>query len=188
MMYPGTLNWHQGVDVAIRAFDRIKNELPQGEFHIYGIGGSKESLEELIRERGLQKRVLMKGFLPTEEVANYMAEADLGIVPKRNDSFGGEAFSTKILEFMSLGVPIIVSATKVDKYYFNDKVVQFFEPENEIDLADKMLRLAKNRELRNRIASNASRFVEEYTWENKKHLYLDLVDRLKGMVRGKGKG
>jgi glycosyltransferase involved in cell wall biosynthesis len=120
----------------------------------------------------------MKGFLPTKEVAKYMAEADLGIVPKRNDSFGGEAFSTKTLEFMSLGVPVIVSATKIDKYYFNDRVVQFFEPENEADLADKMLNLARDEELRNRLASNASKFLKDYNWENKKHFYLNLVDSL----------
>ena len=55
-----------------------------------------------------------------------MAEADLGIVPKRNDSFGDEAFSTKILEFMASGVPVVVSSTRVDRHYFNDKVVRFF--------------------------------------------------------------
>jgi glycosyltransferase involved in cell wall biosynthesis len=178
MMYPGTLNWHQGLDIAIRAFDRIKDQIPHGEFHIYGIGGAQKSLEDLIKERRLQNRVLMKGFLPTKEVAKYMAEADLGIVPKRNDSFGGEAFSTKTLEFMSLGVPVIVSATKIDKYYFNDRVVQFFEPENEADLADKMLNLARDEELRNRLASNASKFLKDYNWENKKHFYLNLVDSL----------
>ncbi len=112
MIYPGTLNKHQGLDIAIRAFDRIKNQIPSAEFHIYGIGGEKESLEKLIKERGLPKRVLLKGFLPTKEVAKAMAEADLGIVPKRNDPFGGEAFSTKTLEFMSLGIPIIVSESR----------------------------------------------------------------------------
>jgi glycosyltransferase involved in cell wall biosynthesis len=44
-----------------------------------------------------------------------MENADLGVVPKRNDPFGDEAFSTKILEFMAMGVPVIVSETRIDR-------------------------------------------------------------------------
>jgi len=178
MIYPGTLNWHQGLDIAIRAFERIKNQIPSAEFHIYGIGGAKESLEKLIEEKGLQERVLMKGFLSVEKMAKIMAEADLGIVPKRNDSFGGEAFSTKTLEFMFLGVPIILSRTKIDNYYFNDNIVQFFTPEDDQDLAEKMLLLIKNKAMRDRISKNAETFVTDYSWEKKKDEYLKLVDSL----------
>ena len=53
--------------------------------------------------------------MPIDQIAEVMANADLGIIPKKNDPFGGEAFSTKTLEFMSLGIPIILSRTKIDK-------------------------------------------------------------------------
>ncbi len=39
-----------------------------------------------------------------------MWRADLGVVPKRAEGFGNEAFSTKILEFMACGVPVLVSS------------------------------------------------------------------------------
>ena len=107
-----------------------------------------------------------------------MANADLGIIPKRNDSFGGEAFSTKTLEFMSLGVPIVVSKTKIDQYYFNDSIVKFFEPENEKDLANAMLEMIQNKQLRNHLAFNASQFVKKFSWDANKHIYIDLVDYL----------
>jgi glycosyltransferase involved in cell wall biosynthesis len=107
-----------------------------------------------------------------------MANADLGVVPKRNDPFGGEAFSTKILEFMSLGVPVVVSATNIDKYYFNDAVVKFFKPDDENDLARSMLNLINDDDLRNRLAYNASKFVDDFSWSKKEHEYIDLVDSL----------
>ncbi|MGZ3612329.1 MAG: glycosyltransferase family 4 protein [Syntrophales bacterium] len=178
MIYPGTLNWHQGLDVAIKAFDKIREKVPEAEFHIYGDGPSKLALASLIRELGLEGRVLLNGTQPLDKMANIMSRADIGIVPKRNNSFGGEAFSTKILEFMSLGIPVIVSRTKIDNYYFNDCVVKFFRPEDEADLAEKMVALIKDRQERERLVANASRFLEDYAWENKQHLYLDLVDRL----------
>ena len=107
-----------------------------------------------------------------------MATADIGLVPKRNDSFGGEAFSTKILEFMSLGVPIIVSRTKIDTYYFNDSVVKFFVPDDVNDLADSMLKMSKDQNLRKNLAENALKFVEDFGWEKRKEDYLGLADRL----------
>jgi len=38
ILYPGTLNYHQGIDIAIRALALIKDQVPEAEFHIYGSG------------------------------------------------------------------------------------------------------------------------------------------------------
>jgi glycosyltransferase involved in cell wall biosynthesis len=180
MMYPGTMNWHQGLDIALRAFGRVADQVPRAEFHIYGNGDTKHILEKFIEELGLKDKAFIFDPLPKEKIAEVMANSDLGIVPKRNDSFGGEAFSTKTLEFMSLGIPIVLSATKIDRYYFNDSVVKFFEPENDADLAEKMLLLIKNEALRETLSQNALRFVADYSWEKKKGEYLNLVDSLVG--------
>jgi glycosyltransferase involved in cell wall biosynthesis len=107
-----------------------------------------------------------------------MANADLGIVPKRNDPFGGDAFSTKILEFMCLGVPVVVSATRIDTFYFKQSVVQFFEPENEDDLTRSLLLMINDKELRERISTSAQQFIKEYTWDRREPEYLSLVDSL----------
>ena len=69
------------------------------------------------------------------KIAEVVANADLGVVPKRADSFGNEAFSTKIMEYMAEGVPAIVSKTRVDQSYFNDSIVRFFDSGNENELA-----------------------------------------------------
>lgn len=178
IIYPGSLNSHQGLDIATKAFVLIKDETPEVEFHIYGKGEQKEYLSKLIVEHGLQKRVLLKDVLPIEKIAEVMANADLGVVPKRNDFFGREAFSTKILEFMALGVPVIVSKTEIDTYYFDDSVVKYFEAGDEEDLARCMLLMIKNTDLRKRLIENALNFVKEYTWDKKKDIYLNLIDSL----------
>lgn len=178
MIYPGTLGWHQGLDVAVRAFAKIKDQMPMAEFHIYGRGPEEENLKNLIAQLGLENRVLIKEPIPIDRIAGAMAEADLGVIPKRNDPFGGEAFSTKSLEFMSLGIPAIVSETKIDRFYFNDDVVKFFKPDDAHDLAQCMLLLGQDRELRERLRSNATVFVENFRWENRKREYFDLVDSL----------
>jgi glycosyltransferase involved in cell wall biosynthesis len=184
VMYPGTINWHQGLDIAVKAFAQINGRVPGAEFHIYGNGPMRSEIERLISELGVGDRVFLRGTLPSAQMADAMANADLGVVPKRNDSFGGDAFSTKILEFMALGVPVVVSATRIDRYYFNDNIVRFFEPENAQDLAAAILEAAGSQELRDRLASNAMDFVSDYTWDKKEKEYLSLIDRLVGQKAG----
>ena len=183
MLYPGSLNWHQGLDVAIRAFAKIAANIPNAEFHIYGDGPSKNSLLDLIKELHLTDRVKMPPTRSLQEIAHIMAGADLGIVPKRKDNFGNEAFSTKILEFMAVGVPVIVSDTMIDQFYFDDSTVKFFHSGDEEDLARCMREMIEDPELRRIQTENAARFVSTIDWSAKQHEYLDLVDRLSGSSR-----
>lgn len=178
ILYPGSLNWHQGVDIAIRAFALIKDDAPNAEFHIYGVGPEKDPLANLTHMLGLEDRVFIKRSVPLREIATVMENADLGVVPKRTNSFANEAFSTKILEFMAMGVPVIVTDSRVDRYYFNESVVSFFRNDNEKDLARCMLRLIKNPEIREQLVVSASEFITQYEWEVAKGEYLRLVDSL----------
>lgn len=178
MLYPGSLSWHQGLDIAIRAFAKIEDQCPHVEFHIYGEGATKPELIRLTHQLGLERRVLFLEPVPLREISRVIENADLGVVPKRKDSFGDEAFSTKTLEFMSLGVPIIVADTKIDRYYFDDRIVTFFTAGNDEDLARCMVRLIRDPEARRTQAQNAMEFVVRNDWESKKEEYFQLVNTL----------
>jgi glycosyltransferase involved in cell wall biosynthesis len=178
MLYPGTLNQHQGLDVAIRAFAQVAFRAPHAMFHIHGEGRTQDVLMRLVEELGLQGRVIFKPMLPIRQIARVMANADLAVVPKRKNSFGNEAFSTKILEFMVSGVPVVVSNTKIDQHYFNDSVVRFFRDGDVDDLARTMLLMINDAGLRRRLASNASEFIRTFDWELKKGGYVNLVNSL----------
>jgi glycosyltransferase involved in cell wall biosynthesis len=178
VLFPGGLQWHQGVDIALRAFSTIRATLPHCEFHIYGDGNARESLVRLAADLGLNGSVQFFKPRNVREIAAIMSEADLGVVPKRADSFGNEAYSTKIMEFMAVGVPVVVSSTKVDRYYFNDSVVRFFESGNPDALAREMLTLLRDAEVRQHLIMRASEYAAAHSWENRKQDYLGLVDSL----------
>jgi glycosyltransferase involved in cell wall biosynthesis len=178
VLYHGVLQRHQGLDIAIRAFAKISPQAPNAEFHIYGGGNVKPELQVLAQGLNLDGKVRFFESRPMREIAKVVANADLGVVAKRADSFGDEAYSTKIMEFMASGVPVIVSWTKVDSFYFNDSVVCFFESGDENDLAGAMLDLMRNPELRRTLIHNASQYVARNNWNLKKCEYLNLVDAL----------
>jgi glycosyltransferase involved in cell wall biosynthesis len=179
LMYPGSLNWHQGVDVAMRAFARVTTKIETAEFHIYGEGPARPELERLIEELGLESRVQVQNYRPTSEIAGLMATADLAIVPKRaSSSFGNEAASTKIQEFMAVGVPVIVSRTKIDSLSFNDSMVRFFESENVDALCSAIIELYLRPTERQRLVEGAMNHIRQNNWDVKQYEYLDLVDSL----------
>jgi glycosyltransferase involved in cell wall biosynthesis len=99
-------------------------------------------------------------------------------VPKRADSFGNEAYSTKIMEFMSLGVPVVVSSTKIDRHYFDDSVVRFFESGNSAALAEAIVDVLRDGEFRRRMVARASEYAVQNSWDVRKADYLRLVDSL----------
>ena len=181
LTYPGSLNWHQGVDVAVRAFARVADQMPDTEFHIYGEGPEKPALIRLAAELGMADRIRFYDFVSTHEVARIMAETDLAIEPKRAKSaFGTEALSTKLLEFMAVGTPIIASRTKCHEYYYDDSLLQYYDNDDEDQLAAQMLRLRNDPVLRNDLVSRASAYVRENNWDIRKWEYLDLIDELAG--------
>lgn len=107
-----------------------------------------------------------------------MASIDLGVVPKRKNSFGNQAFSTKIMEFMAMGIPVVVSRTRIDQYYFNDRLVQFFQSESVDDLAVKIMDLAHDSTKYNALRARGIAFIQQNNWNTRKIEYLTLVDSL----------
>jgi glycosyltransferase involved in cell wall biosynthesis len=185
LIYPGSLNWHQGLDIAIRAFSSVKDQMPEAQFHIYGEGAAKPSLIALTKDLGREDCIIFHDFLPSAEIAQVMATADLAIEPKRtNSGFSNEALSTKILEFMSLGVPVIACRTRIHAYYYDDSIIQYYENDDETQLAEMMVLLRNHASLRAKLIENAREYVKNNTWNACKQEYFELVDDL---VRKNGK-
>jgi len=181
IVFPGTWQWHQGLDIAIEAVALLKDRLPEMELHLYGGGGgadAQDRLASLASRLGLNGRVKFCGDVSLAEIANVMANADVGIVPKRADSFGNEAYSTKIMEYMSQGLPVVASRTRIDTFYFAENVIRFFPSGDSQAMADAILEVKENPVLRDSLVRNGLEYATANDWDRRKHAYLDLVDSL----------
>ena len=77
---------------------------------IVGDGPDKNILESMIKNLGLEKKVFLVGRKSQEELAVYLAAADMFVLDT-----GYEGFSHQILEAMVAGVPIITTAVGGNK-------------------------------------------------------------------------
>ena len=83
----------------------------------------------------------------------------------------------KLLEYVYLGIPVVAPRLDVIRYYFDDTMLRFYEPENVDKMADAILALYRSREERERQAHAASRFYEKYNPQAQAELYLRLMSR-----------
>jgi glycosyltransferase involved in cell wall biosynthesis len=180
VIFPGTFQWHQGLDIGIKAFAEFRKKMPNAEFHLYGAQHEKlmNWLKGIARDLGLEDAVKFCGIASLDAIPEIIANADLGVVPKRADSFGNEAYSTKIMEFMSQGIPVVVSRTKIDSYYFDDETVRFFPSGDSAAMAEAMYEVARNPVLRESLIRRGLEYVELHGWDRTKQQYFDLIDSL----------
>jgi glycosyltransferase involved in cell wall biosynthesis len=178
LIYPGTLKEHFGVDIAIEAIDILRLSIPTIRLNIIGWGPLRKDLVNLVAERKLDKYVRFKEPVPNDKLAELLSQADIGVVPKKRGIFSDNALSSKLLDFVMVGIPAVVSRTPVEKFYFDENMVMFFEPENPADLARAVMELYTNPQKRGELVRNANRFVEKHNWEYYKKLYLGVIHKL----------
>jgi len=179
LVYHGTVARRNGLRVALRALPKIKKEIEDVELQIFGDGDDIPCLIDLAKELGLADCVsISRGMIPMDELVPIILNADVGIVPILYDDFTKYMLPVKLLEYVALRIPVVSSRTETIEAYFDDSMVQYCKPGDADDLAEKILDLHRNPDMREWLRTNADRFNRGYSWEQQKQLYYRLIDDL----------
>ena len=115
--------------------------------------------------------------LSQREVLRAVQPASVGVIPNLPTKLNRFALSTKLLEYVALGVPVVCSDLPTLREHFTDQEVLFFEPGNAHALADALVRTAADPEAaRQRAAAALSRY-EEYRWSANAARYVGALRR-----------
>lgn len=106
----GHMNEQKGFDVAIRAMAKEPLASSSASLAVFGRGSSKQRLEDLTSELGLQMRVRIHPAVDHKTLARSMADAALVCVPSLKSTHGGgEGLPSTLLEAAASGVPVVAS-------------------------------------------------------------------------------
>ncbi len=176
LVFAGQLWAGKGPQVAIEAVHllRARADLPPVELDIFG-GGTEHYqnyLRNLIRERGLEENVRVRGFTPQGELAHAFRTGDLFLFC----SIWDEPFSGGLLEAMATGLPTIATTAggtlEAVRHEQNSLVVP---PDDPQALADAIARLMDDPPLFTRIGAQAAQEVAA-RWSF--DAYIDRLERL----------
>ena len=157
------LHW-KGFHLGLEAFARLAQEHPQSEYWIVGDGPERRNLERLAVKLGVQDRVRFFGALPRGEALERLALCDVLVHPSLHDSGGWVC-----VEAMAAGRPVICLDLGGPALQVTEETgfkIPARSPEQVVaHIAQAMLRLAQNSELRRQMGEAARcRVREEFTW------------------------
>lgn len=160
-LYAGILGHAQGLEVILHAAHEIKND--QAKFIFVGSGPEKQKLLKLKEKLGIEN-VFFFDAVPKKEILKIIKSIDVTIVPlKKLDLFKG-AIPSKIFENLAMKKALILGVDGEAKELFIDqgKAGLYFEPENHMDLAEKINLLNEDRSLIESLGSNGRDYVSEF--------------------------
>jgi glycosyltransferase involved in cell wall biosynthesis len=179
LIYHGNLTRRYGIDLAIQAVNLVRQKIPEIHLTIHGWGRYLETLIELADELDLREHVYFSSrAVPAAELPQLIRKADVGVVPYRRDVFTDGILPTKLMEYAALGMPVIAARTPAITAYFDEKMVQFFTPEDPDDLARCILTLYSDRKRMEQLAEGTEKFNQRYNWTKLGAEYVALVERL----------
>ena len=167
ILFVGILFAVKGVKYLIQAMNVIRQQEPKARLMLVGDGEERQDLEKLTSSLNLVDSVTFVGKVSNEKVLQYMAAADIFVLPSLS-----EGFPLVISEAMASGLPIVTTnVTGLSEIVHNGENGLLVESKNSIELAEKILLLLQDDELRRRISQNNKQRVKDYTWDK-------VIDRL----------
>ena len=192
LVYAGAVTPTYDLAVAVDALAAIRATRPElpVALDVYGRGDATEALVERAGALGLAEAVRFHGRIPIEAVPAALGSADVGIAPVSVSAFTQLSFSTKLLEYGAMGLPVVAARLPLAERLLGDAVA-FYEPGDAGSLAAAILGLVDDPDARTRRAAAMAGRVRELSWEAWQDRYLELIDRLarrEGRPDGVGDG
>jgi glycosyltransferase involved in cell wall biosynthesis len=134
------------IDVLVRAYDRVRREVPEARLLLAARGGeTKAEIEALVEERGLGELVRFHR-VEANDLPPLAASADLTVSIADTDSS-----PSSLLEAMASGQPLIGGwCASIDEWIGPGEGAEMISPKDEDALVEALLKLLRDPELRRR--------------------------------------
>ncbi len=160
ILFVGGLKSIKGVRYLIEAFKTVSQTVPGARLLLIGEGQERHNLQALVKEKNLEEKVHFLGALPNEKVLEYMVASDIFALPSLFETFG-----IVNLEAMASGLPVVATRVYGVPEVVQDGVNGFLvEPKNSQQLAEKIVLLLSNDQLREKISLHNKETAKKYNW------------------------
>jgi glycosyltransferase involved in cell wall biosynthesis len=157
IVYTGTYERYQGLDMALECVNVVAEQYPNVMFLFVGaVNQQVEFWTDKARKMNVQDHVLFLDVVPPEESMVYLAYAKVLISPRLN----GTSTPLKIYSYLHASKPIVATNITSHTQVLSQDNAMLVAPNKEA-FAEGILKLLKDPELANRLGRNAYQYAQE---------------------------
>ncbi|WP_458076959.1 glycosyltransferase family 4 protein [Streptomyces sp. EMB26] len=168
LCYLGVMGPQDGVDYALRALAKLRDEVGRTDWHavFVGAGDTFDAMVELSRELGLDGQVEFTGRVPDADLVRRLSTADVCLSPDPCNPLNDVSTMNKVLEYMVMGRPIVSFDLKEARVSAGEAAV-YAKGDDEGEFAALIARLLDDPEQRSRMGkSGQERINGPLAWRN----------------------
>jgi glycosyltransferase involved in cell wall biosynthesis len=151
---------YYSVDVVVRAFAEVKNKYPEAQLDLVGGGPLEGDIRKLVADLNLTG-VNFAGVASRQVIGKYYEQADIFINASWLDNM-----PLSIIEAFAAGTPVVTTSPECMPYLVEHERTGLLSPVGDADaLAANVIRLLRDPALAARLAQNAYKESQNYTWE-----------------------
>lgn len=176
VVYHGTVSQRTGVVHAVRAMPRLLEAVPNARLVIIGGGNGSGDVWRAIDEFGIGDAVqFLDRFVPMAEVIPHICDAHAGVVPNETSAFTRGILPVKLLEYCTLGIPSVATRLPLIERYVGSESAWLVDRPDPALIAEGLIRIATDAELRERFVRGGRRFAVEHGWERYSEVLVDAL-------------
>jgi glycosyltransferase involved in cell wall biosynthesis len=163
VVYTGTYERYQGLDMALECVDTVAKLYPNVIFLFVGAKNQQaREWTEKAKDMNLQDHVLFLDVVPPEEAMVFLSYAEVLISPRLN----GTSTPLKIYSYLHAGKPIVATNIKSHTQVLDPSTAILVEP-NKNAFAEGIIRVLRNPDLAECLATNAQNYAQEkFNYQN----------------------
>jgi glycosyltransferase involved in cell wall biosynthesis len=174
ILFAGRLNTQKGLIYLIDAMKIVSDRHQNVRLILIGDGDQKEALLKRVEKLGLSNTVCFVGPKSHAAVLAFMEMADIFVLPSIEEAFG-----IVLLEAMYYRLPVVSTNVQGIPYIIKDGRNGFLvPPRNHEQLANRMMFLLENRNIREEMGETNHKDSLQYKWERLVEKYISLYRNL----------
>lgn len=109
IFHHGVISPNRGIQNIIRAIDICRNRIPEILFMVVGTGSGESELVKIAKDLNVEQNVFFTGGVPFKKIPNYIATADIAIIPLPAIDWWNVSSPIKLKEYLAMQIPVIAT-------------------------------------------------------------------------------
>ncbi len=177
-VFHGTILERSGLGMLMAAVSMARNK-NRMHIKIIGEGDYSAKLQESIRSLKLEDVVEFDNHsYKVHSICEKISDCNVGLVPLMISSVTNYALPLKLLEYISMGLPVLTVRSYAISHYLSDQDCIFFECNDPASLAEAMDRIVENPEILLHYRERSLALRDRFTWPSEKAKYIEMLRQL----------